>query len=113
MGGLRRKKGSKTAWIPSELGPLGLSVALVAPVVAAALFYVWTQVTTVRLGYELSEAGEAHQAFLERNRGLRIEVAALKATERLKLLAPQYSLVSPKGDQIVRLSSPRVARTGP
>jgi cell division protein FtsL len=86
------------------LGPLGTALVLVLPVAAAALFYVWTHITTVQLGYELSEAAEAHQQMLEENRGLRIEVAALKAPERLKELGrTQYRLEPPKTEQVVEL----------
>ena len=88
-----------------RIGPLGTSILLVGPVVVAALFFVWTHVTTVRLGYELSSAGENHRLLVEENRTLRVEVAALKAPERLKLLARRnYGLLAPTPAQIIRLS---------
>ncbi len=90
------------------LGPLGTALALVLPVVAAALFYVWTHITTVQLGYQLSEAAEAHQQLLEENRGLRVEVAALRAPERLKELGRnKFNLLPPRTEQVVQLAGGR------
>jgi cell division protein FtsL len=86
-----------------HLGTVGVAVLLVLPVLAAALFYVWAEITTIRLGYLLAQAGDAHRALLEENRGLRIEVSALRAPERLMRLADQYRLEPPKSEQVVRL----------
>lgn len=87
-----------------ELGPIGLSVGIAVPVVMAALFYVWTNVTTVRLGYELSEAAKVHRELLEENRGLRVEVAALKAPDRLARLARlHHGLAPPETEQVIEL----------
>lgn len=87
----------------AELGPLGQSVLIAAPIVAAALFYVWTHVTTVQLGYALSRAGEVHERLLEENRGLRIENAALRAPDRLKKLARvRFHQKSPQATQVIR-----------
>ena len=44
--------------------PLLTSVLFAGPLVAAGLFYVWTHVVAVRLGYELSEAAEENESFL-------------------------------------------------
>lgn len=86
------------------LSPVGTAVLLIAPVVFASLFYVWTQVTTVRLGYAISKAGEIHQSLLEENRGLRIQIASLRAPDRLKGLAEkQYRLEPPRPEQVVHL----------
>lgn len=94
------------------LGPIGNAIVIAAPMVGAALFYVWAEITTVRLGYALSQAGEAHRVLLEENRGLRIEAAALRAPERLKRLAEErYRLEPPRSEQVVRIAdnSPPVA----
>lgn len=93
-------------WALIDMGPIGVVLVLVLPLVAAALFYVWAEVTTLRLGYQLSQAGEAHRALLEENRGLRVEVAALRAPERLKRLAADYGLEPPRTEQVVRVAAP-------
>lgn len=90
-----------------DLSPVLTAVMLAVPVVAAALFYVWTHVSTVRLGYELSAAATQHRALLEANRGLRIEVATLKSPERLERLATtKYRLAPPSAQQIIRVKAP-------
>ena len=89
----------------APLGPVGTAVLVAGPVVAAALFYVWTQVTTVRLGYALSAAGDAHRVLLEQNRALRIETAALKSPDRLeKLGRERFGLGTPRTEQVVRIA---------
>ena len=86
------------------LTPVGTSVVLIAPVLGAALFYVWTHVTTVQLGYTLSQAADTHRGLLETNRSLRVEVAALRAPERLKELGrSRFKLAAPDTQQILRL----------
>ena len=90
--------------ITGDSTPIVLALLLVAPVVAAAVFYVWTHVATVRLGYELANAARVHAALVEENRGLRIEVAALKRPDRLKRLAARnYQLRAPSPGQIIRM----------
>lgn len=95
-----------------RLGPLaptslGRAALVVAPLVASALFYVWAEATTLRMGYLLSQASEAHRSLLEENRGLRVEVAALRSPERLKMLAEErYLLAAPRSEQVVRLEAP-------
>ena len=81
----------KWLWKLGRPTSLGRAIAIVLPLVAAALFHVWAETTTVRLGYLLSQAGDAHRALLEENRGLRIEVAALRAPERLERMAKALS----------------------
>jgi cell division protein FtsL len=88
--------------------PLMTAIVLATPVVAAAVFHVWTKVATVRLGYELSEAAQMHRNLLEQNRGLRVEVASLKSPERLETLGKKkYGLHPPLPGQIVRVETPK------
>lgn len=95
----------KWLWKLGKPTSLGRAIAIVLPLVAAALFHVWAETTTVRLGYLLSQAGDAHRTLLEENRGLRIEVAALRAPERLERMAKErYELEPPKTEQVVRVA---------
>jgi cell division protein FtsL len=83
------------------LSPLSLTLIFVTPVVAAALFYVWTHVATVRLGYDLSAEAKIHEKLVEANRGLRIEIATLKSPQRLKELAHgRYLMAAPVAGQV-------------
>lgn len=96
-----------------RLGPVGTAMLVAAPVTAAALFYVWTHIESVRLGYALSEAGAAHEQIVERNRALKLDVAALKAPERLERMAEKYGLQAPRPEQIIRIDDDRGAGARP
>lgn len=88
----------------TDLAPVLTALMLAVPVVLAGLFFVWTRVVTLRLGYQISQASEVHHRLLEENRGLRIESAALRAPARLeKLAAERFGLAPPRPEQIIRL----------
>ncbi len=87
-------------------GPLSLSLCLAAPVIAAALFYVWTRVTTVRLGYALARASSTQTRLLAQRDSLRLEVATLKSPDRLAVMAAERGLTPPSPDRILILSAP-------
>lgn len=71
----------------TKTGPLGTALWIALPVVAAGLFYVWTHVTTVRLGYDLSRADQAHQRLLEEQQLLRVKHGNLVNPQHLERLA--------------------------
>lgn len=97
-----------------EPPPLAASVVLALPVAMAAIFFVWTRLSTVQLGYALSEAGAEHHALLETQRALRVELAALRAPERLQLLGRRdFGLGPPASGQVVYLEGPNLARPAP
>ena len=104
---LNRKRGRRVrrGRVRFDPGPLVIAFVAVAPVTAAAVFFVWSRITTVQLGYALSNAAASHQRLLEENRALRLEVAALRATARLERLAREvYQLGPPGPDQVVVLA---------
>ena len=84
-------------------GPMATALCLAAPVVAAALFFVWTRVTTIRLGYALSRATESHSRLLAERASLRLDVAALKSPKRLAKLAKNRGLAPPAPERIMPL----------
>jgi hypothetical protein len=96
----------ESASILERLGPLAAGLVILCPLVAAAIFYVGTHVTTVDLGYTLARARKQHEASLEASKGLALEVAALKAPERLQKLAGPLGLLQPSSDQVVFLGTP-------
>ena len=85
-------------------GPIAIFWLALAPLTGAAVFSVWARITTVQLGYDLSEAAATHQRLVEENRALRLEVAALKAPARLERLAKEYRLAPAGPDQMVHLT---------
>ena len=85
-----------------NVGPVGRSVVFLAPLVAAAVFYVWTRVTTVQLGYTLAKEAQRHEKLLEDNRALRVETSYLKRPERLESWArDRLRHGPPRPEQIV------------
>ena len=87
-----------------NLSPLSLTVLFLLPIVAAALFNVWIHVATIHLGYELSAEARIHETLVEKNRGIRVEIATLKSPDRLKQLAAEtYKMGPPKPGQVIRV----------
>ena len=66
--------------------------------------YVWCRVQVVQLGYLLSDAHRQHTELLNNNKKLHLELARLKAPERVERIAIQkLGLRHPTKDQIVIL----------
>lgn len=86
-------------------GPMTVALCLFSPVVAASLFFVWTRVTTVRLGYALSRSAALQARLLAERDSLRLEVAALKSPDRLAQLAAERGLTAPPSDRVISLAA--------
>jgi len=66
--------------------------------------YVWCRVQVVELGYQLSDIHGLHTRLLNDNKKLHLELARLKAPERVQRIAiEQLGLKQPTKDQIVVL----------
>lgn len=66
--------------------------------------YVWCRVQVVELGYQLSDIHRLHTRLLNDNKKLHLELARLKAPERVQRIAiEQLGLKQPTKDQIVVL----------
>ena len=102
--GLARAAGGRVRDAADELGPVLTSVALVVPVVMAALFYVWVQVDGVRLGYEMAESKKLHEQLLGDQKALRTERQALTSPDRLQAEAGLLHLHPARPDQIIHLA---------
>ncbi len=88
------------------LGPVGHAVLVAGPVVAAALLYVWTQSTTVTLGYALSKAAAEQQKLLRTNSSLNLAVATRRNQSSLRDAGRELGLAPPNSQQIVRVRVP-------
>jgi cell division protein FtsL len=70
--------------------------------VLSALFFVWSRIQVIQLGYEISQALKEGRALTEWNKQLRLEIATLKSYARIeKIAAEELSLSKPKSDQVV------------
>lgn len=88
-----------------ETGPLGAAVLIAAPLVGACLFYVWTHVTTVRLGYDLSRADLTHRRLLAEQHQLSVRYGNLVSPKNLEALATQRGFAY-RPSQTVKLAMP-------
>ncbi len=70
--------------------------------VGASLFYVWTRIQVIHLGYEISNALKENQRLTDVNRRMRLEVATLKSYKRIERIATEeLKMVTPKPDQVI------------
>ena len=68
----------------------------------SALFFVWTRIQVIQLGYEISSALKEGRSLVEGNKQLRIEIATLKSYARIERIAvEQLSMSKPKPDQVI------------
>jgi cell division protein FtsL len=75
-----------------------------AYLVALSLFYIWSRVEVVSIGYAISEKQQVFAQLLEDNRKLQVEVAMLKSPQRLQDIAQkQFGMQPPVSEQIVAL----------
>jgi len=79
-----------------------LILCIMAVLIAGSLFYVWTRVLVINLGYELSDAMERHWKLVQLNRKLHIEVALLKSPARIERIAQEeLEMQKPHPEQII------------
>jgi len=69
---------------------------------AIALIYVWSHVNMTKLEYQLAEEIGRREALLEEQKKLKVEIAALKAPQRIELIArSKLEMCYPERDQVV------------
>jgi cell division protein FtsL len=70
--------------------------------IGGSLFYVWSRIQVIHLGYKISNALKEGKALTEANKRLRLEVATLKSNARIeKIAAEELRMVKPKPDQVI------------
>ena len=70
--------------------------------IGGALFYVWSRIQVIQLGYEISKALKEERALTEANKTLRLEIATLKSYARIEKFAlEELSMSKPKPDQVI------------
>ncbi len=64
--------------------------------------YIWSRVTVVSIGYDISSANVKRDKLIERNRRLIIEFEKLKSPKRIEGIAlRELNLVYPRREQVV------------
>lgn len=70
--------------------------------IGGSLFYVWSRIQVIHLGYEISSALKEGRTLTEANKRLRLEVVTLKSNARIeKIAAEELKMVKPKPDQVI------------
>ena len=70
--------------------------------IGGSLFYVWSRIQVIQLGYGISNALKQERAWVEANKRLRVEIATLKSYSRIeKLAVEELRMAKPKPDQVI------------
>src|SRR4030043_2075826 len=79
-----------------------LFILLMLFVIGGSLFYVWSRVQVIQLGYEISNALKEERTLTEANKKLRLGIATLKSYSRIEKLAVEdLKMAKPKPEQVV------------
>ncbi len=98
----KAKRSARGRWWANRV--LLALVALMLWSMASGFAYVWCQTQVVNLGYRLSETHRQHAKLVDENKKLHLEMARLRAPERVEQIAlRQLGLKHPDKDQIVLL----------
>ncbi len=91
---------SKT--IPKSANRIFLLVLFLLFLIGGSLFYVWSRIQVIQLGYEISNALKVERTLVEANKRLRVEIATLKSYTRIeKLAGEELRMAKPKPDQVI------------
>ena len=71
-------------------------------VVSLSLFYIWSRIQIVQLGYEINEYKHEQMLLLDESKKLKIEASLLKSPTRLQdLLNDKIHMALPEKDKII------------
>jgi cell division protein FtsL len=77
-------------------------VLLLPFLIIGSLFYVWSRIQVIQVGYEISNALKEERALAEANKKLRLEIATLKSYTRIeKIAVEELKMSNPKSDQVI------------
>lgn len=110
MGKSPRKNADRVLWTeqkvktksrPRKSNLLVIIVPLLF-LILSALFFVWSRIQVIQLGYEISQALKQGRALTEGNKQLRLEIATLKSYPRIeKIAVEELGLSKPRPDQVI------------
>jgi len=70
--------------------------------IGGSLFYVWSRIQVIQLGYEISNTLKEGRTLTEVNKKLRLEIATLKSYGRIERIAvEELRMTKPKTDQVI------------
>jgi cell division protein FtsL len=79
-----------------------LFIFFVLFLIGGSLFYVWSRIQVIQLGYEISNSLKEERELAEANKKLRLEIATLKSYARIeKIAVEELRMGKPKPDQVI------------
>jgi cell division protein FtsL len=85
-----------------RMGPF-IGVVLSAAVLFVGLFYVWTRMQMVQIGYEISRTESKNRELQKRMRELTLEIASLQSPAELEKKASKIGLTLPPMDKVIHV----------
>jgi cell division protein FtsL len=105
------KNGDRILWTgeDTKVKPKGIKLNLLVPLIlllvfliGGSLFYVWSRIQVIQLGYDISNALKEEKALTEANKKLRLEIATLKSYVRIeKFATKELRMGKPKPEQVI------------
>ncbi len=88
--------------MPMSVNRIFFFVLFLLFLIGGSLFYVWSRIQVIQLGYEISNALKVERALTEANKRLRVEIATLKSYARIeKLAVEELRMAKPRPDQVI------------
>ena len=95
-------EGPKAKPIARKSKLLPLLTFFVFFLIVASLFYVWSRIQVIQLGYEISNTSKEGKGLVEANKKLRLEIATLKSYTRIERIAmEELRMAKPKPEQVI------------
>ncbi len=86
-------------------------IVVTLALMAVALFYVWSHIHMTELEYLVAAEMSVKEKLLEEQQKLKVEIATLKAPQRLEALAKErLQMTYPTRDQVIILNNDDAAR---
>ena len=96
------EKAPKRKGIGFNLHSFFLFSLLLVLLIGGSLFYVWSRIQVIHLGYEISNAVKEGNGLVEANKRLRLEVATLKSYARIeKIAVEELKMMKHKPHQVI------------
>jgi len=88
--------------MPKSANRIFFFVLFLLFLIGGSLFYVWSRIQVIQLGYEISNALKVERALTEANKRLRVEIATLKSYARIeKIAVEELRMAKPRPDQVI------------
>jgi cell division protein FtsL len=92
-----------TALVRVRGAAIFVGLCLAAALLFTGLFYVWTSMRQVQIGYEISSLESKNRELKNRKRELLLEIASLQSPGELEKKARKHGLVFPSMGKVVHV----------